>query len=113
MNKPGTIITILTMGLIMLALTAIGQENYEIRSVAEAAVTENGTWVTVQGNITEKLRDNYFLLVDETGQIELKIRGDEWGQYSYDPEKIAQVYGKIFREDGVAKIEAKKVMYID
>ncbi|MBW8017517.1 MAG: NirD/YgiW/YdeI family stress tolerance protein [Planctomycetes bacterium] len=113
MNKPGTIITVLTMGLIMLALTAIGQENYEIRSVAEAAATEDGTWVTVQGNITEKLRDNYFLLIDETGQIELKIRGDEWGQYSYDPTRKAQVYGKIITEDGVAKIEAKKVMYLD
>ena len=113
MNKPGTIITVLTMGLIMLALTAIGQENYDIRSVAEAAATEDGTWVTVQGNITEKLKDNYFLLIDETGEIELKIRGDEWGQYSYDQARKAQVYGKIIREDGVPKIEAKKVMYID
>lgn len=113
MNKPGTIITVLTIGLIMVALTAIGQENYDIRSIAEATATEDGTWVTVQGNITEKLRDNYFILVDETGQIELKVRGDEWGQYSYDPQKKAQVYGKIFRENGVAKIEAKKIMYVD
>lgn len=113
MNKTAAIITILTMAMIMMALTAIGQENYQIRTVAEAAATEDGTWVTVQGNITEKIREDYFLLVDETGQIEIKVRGDEWGQYSYDPNKKAQVYGKIFRENFTAKIDVKKVMYLD
>lgn len=113
MNMPRTFITVLLTCVAMIALIAIADVNYEIRTIAETSVLDDEAWVTVQGNITEKIRDDYFLLVDKTGEIELKIRGDEWGQYSYDPTRTAEVYGKIIREDGIIKLEAQKVMYVD
>ncbi len=111
MIKPGTLLTILTASMLMLALTIVSGDNYEIRSIAEASAMQEGAWVGLQGNITEKIRDDYFLLVDETGEIELKIRGDQWGQYSYDRARKTEVYGKIILEEGIVKLEAKKIIY--
>ncbi|MCP4337910.1 MAG: NirD/YgiW/YdeI family stress tolerance protein [Desulfobulbaceae bacterium] len=111
MIKQKTFSAILSASLIMLALTIALGDNYKIQSIAEASVMQEGTWVALQGNITKKIRDDYFLLVDESGEIELKIRGDQWGQYSYDTTRKSEVYGKIILENGVAKLEAKKIIY--
>jgi uncharacterized protein (TIGR00156 family) len=113
MIKPKTILTVLTACMIMLALTVMADDNYQVRSVADALSQEEGSWITVQGNIIEKIKDDYFLLADKSAEIQLKIRGDEWGQYSYDAERNAQVYGQLIIEDGVVRLQAKKVMYVD
>lgn len=111
MIKQKTLLAILTASMIVLALTVVSGDDYKIQSIAEASAMQNGAWVALQGNITKKIRDDYFLLVDESGEIELKVRGDQWAQYSYDPARKMEVYGKIIIEDGKAKLEAKKIIY--
>jgi uncharacterized protein (TIGR00156 family) len=111
MIKQRTFLAILLASMIMLALTIALGDNYKIQSIKEASAMQEGTWVALQGNITKKIRDDYFLLIDETGEIELKIRGDQWGQYSYDATRKSEVYGKIIMENGIAKLEAKKIIY--
>lgn len=113
MSKLRTILTVLMVCLVMLVLTVIAADNDKIQSITETSTLEDGAWVTIQGNITEKLRDDYFLLVDETGEIELKIRGDEWGRYSYDPVRKVEVFGKLIQEEGIVKLEVQKITYIE
>jgi uncharacterized protein (TIGR00156 family) len=111
MIKLRTFLTILTASSLMLALTVVSGDDHKIESIADASEMQEGTWVALQGNITKRIRDDYFLLVDKTGEIELKIRGDQWAQYSYDPARKTEVYGKIIMEKGKLKLEAQKIVY--
>jgi uncharacterized protein (TIGR00156 family) len=111
MIKQKALLVILTACMVMLALTVVSGDDQKTQSIAQASEMQAGQWVAIQGNITKKIRDGYFLLVDETGEIELKIRGDQWRQYSYDPTRKSDIYGKIILENGVVKLEAKKIVY--
>ncbi len=107
------IITLLAACLILLPLSLFAEDKMEITTVTQIPDMELGTWINLEGNILEKLRHEIYLFRDSTGEMELFIRDDRWGDFDYDPDKISRVYGKVILKDGKIKIEPKRVKYLD
>ena len=106
--------TLTACGVLMpLSLSLSARDNYQVRSVAEARGLPDGTWVTLNGYIIDRIEKDLYLFKDQTGRIELKSIPQRWPQLEYDPQRKAQVYGRLKKKDNnLYQIEVKKVMYL-
>lgn len=76
-------------------------------NVAEALELEDGSKVHLEGYIVEMLRETFYLFRDDTGDIELEIADDVWGDRELMVDEKVRIHGKIDRDDDAATIFIK------
>lgn len=113
MKKRIMIIAMLLACMILLPLSIFAEDRTQVTTVSQVQDMELGTWINLEGNILEKIGHETYLFRDDTGDMELFIRDDRWGDFDYDPDKISRVYGKIILKDGNLKVEPIRVKYLD
>jgi len=64
-------------------------------SVAEAGTARPGTYVTLDGNIVARLRENYYTFQDATGAIRVEIEAGVFQNRPVGPETRVRLRGEV------------------
>jgi len=64
-------------------------------TVSQIADARLGTYITVLGNITSHLREDYYTFKDETGEIRVEIESSVWQSREIGAETKVRLLGEI------------------
>ncbi|GAA5113595.1 OB fold stress tolerance protein YgiW [Orbus sasakiae] len=66
-----------------------------ITAAAQAKQMHDDSWVTLQGNIVQRLGDKMYLFRDSSGDINVKIKDKLWQGRSITPNDTIQITGEV------------------
>lgn len=98
MTKP--MLALLAFGLVTSAAMAQftgPNATLQASTVAQAKEVRLGTDVTLEGNVVERQRDDYYTFRDATGDIRVEIERDVWRGRQVGPEQKVRITGEVER----------------
>lgn len=99
MNKP--LLALLAAGLVSAAAMAQftgPSASRQVITVSEVEGTRRGARVTLEGNIVERQREDYFTFRDATGDIRVEIQRNVWQGREVGPETKVRITGDADRD---------------
>ncbi|CAD6106759.1 YgiW/YdeI family stress tolerance OB fold protein [Escherichia coli] len=67
------------------------------------------TWVTLRGNIIERLSDDLYIFKDNTGTMNVDIDYKYWYGLTVTPQDVVEIQGKIDKDWNSVKIDVKRI----
>lgn len=80
-----------------------------VTTVAKAKHAYDDTYVTLRGNITNKIGKEKYTFKDSTGSIRVEIDDDVWRGLNVTPKMKVTIYGKVDHDDGRVEIDVKRI----
>ncbi|PVZ87858.1 hypothetical protein C9426_09635 [Serratia sp. S1B] len=68
-----------------------------VTTVSQVSNARIGSYITLEGNIVERQRENYFLFRDNTGSIRVEIEDRSWRNRTIDPKARVRIFGEVDR----------------
>lgn len=78
-------------------------------TVESAKSLRDDTWVTLRGNIVERISDDLYLFKDATGTINVDIDHKRWNGVTVSPQDRVEIQGKVDKEWNDFEIDVKQV----
>ena len=69
----------------------------QVSTVQEANSARIGSYITVEGQIVDHLRDDYYTFRDETGEIRIEVTDRVWGNRTVTPDTQVRLLAEIDR----------------
>ena len=82
-------------------------------SVVNVLKQSDGTYITMQGNLTKRLTDDTYNFSDGTDNISVEIDDEVWKGQTISPKDKVVIFGKIDEEDGQKTVDAKSINIIN
>lgn len=102
-----TLLTFVTTGSLWAGFKGPGEN---LTTVAAAKKASDESYVTLTGNIVKQIKHEHYIFRDSTGEIEVEIDADEWGDITVVPKTTVKIVGEVdkhmFRN---TKIDAKRI----
>lgn len=80
-----------------------------IVTVAQAKELPDDAWVTLRGNITQRLTDDNYLFKDSTGEIQVDIDHDKWQGQTVSPTDLVEITGEVDKDWNSIEIDVKQI----
>lgn len=71
--------------------------SHQALTVEEALEARPGTYATVTGNIIQRLREDYYIFRDATGEVRVEIDSNRWKGRRVDPETSVRLFVEVDR----------------
>lgn len=81
-------------------------------TVAAAKNLSDDAWVTLQGNIIQRLSKDNYMFQDSTGQIKVDIDYDKWNGQTVSPTDLVEITGEVDKDWNSIEIDVKNVRVI-
>ncbi|MEO3990199.1 YgiW/YdeI family stress tolerance OB fold protein [Pseudocitrobacter cyperus] len=78
-------------------------------TVANAKSLRDDTWVTLKGNITERISDDLYTFKDETGTINVDIDDKRWNGLTVTPQDKVEIRGEVDKDWNSVEIDVKQI----
>ena len=66
-------------------------------------------WVTLRGNIVERVSDNTYLFKDATGTINVDINRKRWNGVTVGPQDVVEIQGEVDKDWNSVEIDVKEI----
>ncbi|PWC19405.1 YgiW/YdeI family stress tolerance OB fold protein [Brenneria corticis] len=83
--------------------------NGSVTTVAKAKDLKDDSWVTLRGNIEQRVGDEDYLFRDETGTITVEIDDKYWNGQSVSPQDKVELQGELDKGFNSAELDVKQV----
>lgn len=78
-------------------------------TVESAKSLRDDTWVTLRGNIVERISDDLYLFKDATGTINVDIDHKRWNGVTVTPQDTVEIQGEVDKDWNSVEIDVKQV----
>ncbi len=78
-------------------------------TVESAKTLRDDAWVTLRGNIVERISDDTYLFKDATGTINIDINRKRWNGVTVGPQDVVEIQGEIDKDWNSVEIDVKEI----
>ncbi|QMI03901.1 YgiW/YdeI family stress tolerance OB fold protein [Citrobacter sp. RHB25-C09] len=78
-------------------------------TVESAKSLRDDTWVTLRGNIVERISDDLYLFKDSTGTINVDIDHKRWNGVTVTPQDTVEIQGEVDKDWNSVEIDVKQI----
>ncbi|MEB0950600.1 YgiW/YdeI family stress tolerance OB fold protein [Citrobacter sedlakii] len=78
-------------------------------TVESAKSLRDDTWVTLRGNIVERVSDDLYLFKDATGTINVDIDDKRWHGLTVTPQDTVEIQGEVDKDWNSVEIDVKQI----
>ncbi|HFZ8995661.1 TPA: YgiW/YdeI family stress tolerance OB fold protein [Citrobacter freundii] len=78
-------------------------------TVESAKSLRDDTWVTLRGNIVERISDDLYLFKDATGTINVDIDHKRWNGVTVTPQDVVEIQGEVDKDWNSVEIDVKQI----
>ncbi|SUG50891.1 Protein ygiW precursor [Salmonella enterica subsp. arizonae] len=81
-------------------------------TVESAKSLRDDAWVTLRGNIVERISDDLYLFKDATGTINVDIDHKRWNGLTVTPQDTVEIQGEVDKDWNSVEIDVKQISKI-
>ncbi|MEG0099596.1 MAG: YgiW/YdeI family stress tolerance OB fold protein [Citrobacter sp.] len=78
-------------------------------TVESAKSLRDDTWVTLRGNIVERISDDLYLFKDATGTVNVDIDHKRWNGVTVGPQDVVEIQGEVDKDWNSVEIDVKQI----
>lgn len=78
-------------------------------TVESAKTLRDDAWVTLRGNIVERVSDHTYLFKDSTGSINIDINHKRWNGLTVGPQDVVEIQGEVDKDWNSVEIDVKEI----
>lgn len=78
-------------------------------TVESAKSLRDDTWVTLRGNIVERISDDLYLFKDATGTVNVDIDHKRWNGVTVGPQDLVEIQGEVDKDWNSVEIDVKQI----
>ncbi|WP_342323561.1 YgiW/YdeI family stress tolerance OB fold protein [Kosakonia sp. BYX6] len=78
-------------------------------TVESAKSLRDDAWVTLSGNIVERISDDTYLFKDATGTINVEIKDKRWNGVTVGPQDKVEIQGEVDKDWNSVEIDVKEI----
>ncbi|WP_312690837.1 YgiW/YdeI family stress tolerance OB fold protein [Kosakonia sp.] len=78
-------------------------------TVESAKSLRDDAWVTLRGNIVERVSDDTYLFKDATGTINVDINRKRWNGVTVGPQDTVEIQGEVDKDWNSVEIDVKEI----
>lgn len=82
--------------------------NGSVTTVESAKSLRDDTWVTLRGNIVERISDDLYVFKDASGTINVDIDHKRWNGVTVTPKDTVEIQGKSIKTGILLKLTSKR-----
>ena len=83
--------------------------NGSITTVASAKSLRDDAWVTLRGNIVERISDDLHVFKDATGTVNVDIDHKRWNGVTVTPQDVVEIQGEVDKDWNSVEIDVKQI----
>lgn len=83
--------------------------NGSLTTVEKAKTLRDDTWVTLRGNITERISDDVYTFKDATGTVHVDIDHKRWNGVTVSPQDTVEIQGEVDKDWNSVEIDVKQI----
>lgn len=81
-------------------------------TVESAKSMRDDAWVTLRGNIVERISDDLYLFKDATGTVNVDIDHKRWNGVTVGPQDTVEIQGEVDKDWNSVEIDVKQIRKI-
>jgi uncharacterized protein (TIGR00156 family) len=81
-----------------------------VTTIAKAKEMSDDSWVTLQGHIEQRVRDDHYTFRDASGTIEVEIDHKYWNGQTITPQDKVEIQGEVDKDWNDIKIDVKRLL---
>lgn len=78
-------------------------------TVESAKSMRDDAWVTLRGNIVERISDDLYLFKDATGTVNVDIDHKRWNGVTVTPQDLVEIQGEVDKDWNSVEIDVKQI----
>lgn len=78
-------------------------------TVASAKSLRDDAWVTLRGNIVERISDDLYVFKDATGTVNVDIDHKRWNGVTVTPQDVVEIQGEVDKDWNSVEIDVKQI----
>ena len=78
-------------------------------TVESAKSLRDDTWVTLRGNIVERISDDLYLFKDASGTVNVDIDHKRWNGVTVTPQDVVEIQGEVDKDWNSVEIDVKQI----
>ena len=78
-------------------------------TVESAKSLRDDTWVTLRGNIVERISDDLYLFKDASGTVNVDIDHKRWNGLTVTPQDVVEIQGEVDKDWNSVEIDVKQI----
>ena len=78
-------------------------------TVESAKSMRDDAWVTLRGNIVERISDDLYLFKDATGTVNVDIDHKRWNGVTVTPQDLVEIQGEVDKDWKSVEIDVKQI----
>ncbi|MBJ9244967.1 YgiW/YdeI family stress tolerance OB fold protein [Citrobacter koseri] len=78
-------------------------------TVESAKSMRDDAWVTLRGNIVERISDDLYLFKDATGTVNVDIDYKRWNGVTVTPQDLVEIQGEVDKDWNSVEIDVKQI----
>ncbi len=83
-----------------------------VTTVANAKSLRDDTWVTLRGNIVERISDDLYTFKDSSGTVNVEIDHKRWNGVTVTPSDLVEIRGEVDKDWNSVEIDVKRIQKI-
>lgn len=89
----------------------VGSAN-SVTTIEKAKSMKDNAWVTLRGNITERVSDDLYTFKDSSGTINVDIDHKRWNGITVSPQDVVELQGEVDKDWNTVEIDVKQITKI-
>lgn len=78
-------------------------------TVAKAKTMSDDTWVTLRGNIEQRIGGDHYIFRDATGTINVDIDHESWNGLTIMPQDTVELQGEVDKDWNSVELDVKQI----
>ena len=87
--------------------------NGSVTTVESAKSLRDDTWVTLRGNIVERISDDLYVFKDASGTINVDIDHKRWNGVTVTPKDTVEIQGEVDKDWNSVEIVVKQIRKVN
>ena len=83
--------------------------NGTVTTSANAKSMRDDAWVTLRGNITERISDDLYIFKDASGTVNVDIDHKRWNGVTVTPQDVVEIQGEVDKDWNSVEIDVKQI----
>ena len=80
---------------------------------AMTGCASSNTWVTLRGNIVERISDDLYVFKDASGTINVDIDHKRWNGVTVTPKDTVEIQGEVDKDWNSVEIDVKQIRKVN
>ncbi|WP_052283573.1 YgiW/YdeI family stress tolerance OB fold protein [Kluyvera genomosp. 1] len=83
--------------------------NGTVTTATNAKSMRDDTWVTLRGNIIERVSDDLYIFKDSSGTVNVDIDHKRWNGQTITPQDVVEIQGEVDKDWNSVEIDVKQI----